>query len=141
MKIYKTILGMIAAALLTIGPAVAQSGGNNGNKAPRYDPATEITVTGTVQDIQQHTRGNGWGGTHLALKTKSGMLDVHLGPTRFLAKQDLTIAKGDQLEVTGSKIPYDGGEAVVARVVKKGDRTLTLRDSAGFPMWSHGRRP
>jgi hypothetical protein len=141
MRMHKAILGTIAAALLAMGPAAAQNPANNGNSVRTYDPATEITVIGLVQDIQQYTRGNGRGGTHLTLKTASGMLDVHLGPTRFLAKQDITFAKGDQLEVTGSKIHDDGGEAVVARVVKKGGKTLTLRDSAGIPLWSGGRRP
>jgi hypothetical protein len=29
----------------------------------------------------------------------------------------------------------------VARLVKKGDKTLTLRDAAGIPLWSRGGRP
>lgn len=141
MNIYKAFLTAIATVLLIIPLAAGQSAGGNGQGSRRYNPATEITVTGTVAEVQQFNRGGGWGGTHLALKTDHGTLDVHLGPSRFLAEKKFTFAKGDQLEVTGSKIPYDGGEALVARLVKKGDKTLTLRDTAGIPLWSRGRRP
>jgi len=141
MNIYKTFLAAIATALLIIPLAAAQSAGGNGQGGRRYNPATEITVTGTVAEVQQYTRGGGWGGTHLTLKTDHATLDVHLGPTRFLAEEKFSFAKGDQLEVTGSKIPYGGGEALVARLVKKGDKTLTLRDAAGIPLWSRGGRP
>lgn len=117
------------------------SPGGNEQGTPRYNPAAEITLTGTVEEIQQYTRGGGRGGTHLTLKTEHATREVHLGPSWFLAEKQFAFAKGDQLEVTGSKIPYAGGEAVVARVVKKGGKTLTLRDSAGIPLWSRGRRP
>jgi hypothetical protein len=140
MNIYKAFLASIATALLIIPPAAAQLAGGTGKGAPRYNPATEITVAGTVEEVQHRTKGGGWGGTHLTLKTENGMLDVHLGPSRFLAEKQFTFAKGDHLEVTGSKIPYAGGDALVARVVKKGDKTLTLRDSSGGPLWSCGRR-
>jgi hypothetical protein len=43
--------------------------------------------------------------------------------------------------VTGSKVKYDGGDALVAREIKKGDKVLTLRDEKGNPAWSMGRRP
>lgn len=140
MNIYKAFLASIITALLIIPPAAAQSAGGNGQGTRRYNPFTEITVTGTVEEVQQRTRGSGWGGTHLTLKTEQGTLDVHLGPSSFLAEKQFTFAKGDQLEVTGSKMLYAGGEALVARIVKKGDKTLTLRDASGVPLWSRGPR-
>ena len=127
--------------MMSVPPAVAQSAGANSRRSPKYNPATEITVTGTVEEVQHYTRGGGWGGTHLTLNTEHGTLDVHLGPSEFLAEKQFTFAKGHQLEATGSKIPYSEGEALVARIVKKGEKTVTLRDSAGIPLWSRGPRP
>jgi hypothetical protein len=51
----------------------------------------------------------------------------------------MTFAKGDNIEVTGAKVKYEGADAVLAREVKKGDKTLTLRNAAGIPQWSQGR--
>ncbi|HYM11388.1 MAG TPA: hypothetical protein VEU62_11685 [Bryobacterales bacterium] len=107
-----------------------------------YDPTTEVTVKGTIDDVQQMAHGRRMMGTHVMLKTDAGTLDVHLGPSSFLSKKGFTLAKGDQIEVTGSKVKYSGADALIAREVKKGDKTLTLRDKNGVPEWAGtGRRP
>jgi DNA/RNA endonuclease YhcR with UshA esterase domain len=64
---------------------------------------------------------------------------AHLGPTNFLTQKGFTFAKGEQIEVTGSSVKYNGADAVIAREVKKGDKTVTLRDKKGVPEWA-GRR-
>jgi len=67
-------------------------------------------------------------------------VEVHLGPGWFLAKQAFALARGDRIEVTGSRVTVSGAPAVVARTVTKGDAILTLRDAAGAPAWAGGRR-
>jgi len=107
---------------------------------PRYDTANEATYKGTVDEIRYHDRAGMAGtGTHLIMKSDDKALDVHLGPTDFLAAQQMTFAKGDQIEVIGSKVKFGDAEAIIAREVKKGDKTLTLRDAQGVPKWSRGR--
>lgn len=133
---------MIAIAVLTLGAASALAQHGRGQGAGRmYDPATETTVKGTVEEVKQipGQRG-GPGGTHLMLKTDKETLEVHLGPTAFLEKEKFTFAKGDQIEVTGSKVKIGAADALLAREVKKGDKTLTLRNAQGVPVWSGGRR-
>ena len=76
----------------------------------------------------------------MILKTDKETLEVRLGPTTFLEKEKFTFAKGDQIEVTGSKVKIEGADALIAREVKKGGKTLTLRDAQGVPAWSGGRR-
>jgi hypothetical protein len=81
--------GIAALAFLVAAPLLAQSQGR-GDSSPRYDAATEATVTGTVESVEQITgseggRGRrGLGGTHITLKTSAETLEVHLGPTAFL---------------------------------------------------------
>ncbi len=53
---------------------------------------------------------------------------------------NFTFATGDQVEVIGSKVKMDGADAVLAREVKKGGKTLTLRNARGIPAWSKGKR-
>jgi len=106
---------------------------------PRYDPATEVTVQGTIDEVTEHTGPMGWTGTHLILKTDKGTLEVHLGPSAFLAEKGFAFAPGDEIEVTGSKMKYEGEEALLARKVKKEEKSLTLRNAQGIPQWSKGR--
>ncbi len=79
-------------------------------------------------------------GTEVMLKTGTETIPVLLGPSAFLASQQLTLVKGDQLEVTGSRTKMGGQDVVIAREVKKGEKAVTLRDAQGFPVWSRGGR-
>jgi hypothetical protein len=74
------------------------------------------------------------------LKSDSGSVSVHLGPSWYLDKQSAKIEKGDKITVTGSRIIFQGKSALVAAEVKKGDKTLSLRDKQGYPRWSRRQR-
>lgn len=135
---------LFAALFALSGSVVAfgQQGTGQGRQGQRYyNPATEVTVKGTVEQVRQVTgRKSWWTGTHLTLKTAKETLDVHLGPSWYLAEKKFAVAKGDQIEVTGSKIKYEGADAIIAREVTKGKQVLVLRNAQGVPEWSKGRR-
>ncbi len=109
-------------------------------KAPMYDSATEVTVQGTVEAVNQLTGRRGAAGTHLELKTEKETLDVHAGPSWFLTKNGITFAKGDQIEVTGSKVKFGTADTLLAREIAMGDKKVVLRNERGFPLWSRGPR-
>ncbi len=113
-------------------------GPGRGNRI--YNPATETTIKGTVEDVKTFSGRCGWAGTHVTLKADSGTFDVHLGPSAYLQKENFKFAKGDQIEVTGSKVNFQGQEAIIAREVKLGGKVLTLRNAQGFPVWAGGRQ-
>jgi hypothetical protein len=132
--------GLALAALVSL-PTLAQNGMGGPKGSPRYDPKAEATVKGTVEEIKEYPSRSGWRtGQHVMLKTDSGNLDVHLGPTDHWKKNGLALAKGDSIEVTGSKTKVDDAEVILAREVKKGDEVVTLRDAQGVPAWSRGQR-
>lgn len=138
------VWGIALSVLLLTGASVAfgQQGTGQGRQGPRYyNPATETTVKGTIEQVRQvNGRKGWWTGTHLTLKTAKETLDVHIGPSWFLAEKKFSVAKGEQIEVTGSKIKYQGADAIIAREVKKGKQVLVLRNAQGIPEWSGGRR-
>lgn len=104
----------------------------------QYDKKTEVTLTGTVESVMEVPGTGGMSGTHLELKTETETIHVHLGPTAFVAKQGVAFAQHDHVSVTGSRIKGEGFEAILARSVKTGDKTITLRDEKGMPRWSMG---
>jgi hypothetical protein len=135
-----SILG--AATLLTVtavSVVMAQTG--TGGGSPMYDVRTEATIRGTVESVDTITGAGGrgrhaLGGTHLTVKTEKESLAVHVGPTAYLTEKGITLAKGDTLEILGSRVTIGEESVVIARQIKKGDNTWTLRDAFGRPLWS-----
>jgi hypothetical protein len=106
--------------------------------APMYDPATEVTMKGSIEAIKQLIGPQSWAGTHLSLKTDKETIDVHVGPSWFLTQNKISFTKDDQIEVTGSRVKFENSDALIAREIKKGDKTITLRNAQGIPVWSRG---
>ena len=107
-----------------------------------YDPDTVTTLRGTANAVAvMPARGGRMGGTHVTLQSDGQTMDVHLGPTWFLQREGVEVAKGDSIEVTGSVVDSDGNSFLIARELKKGQKVLKLRDEQGVPVWSGGRRP
>lgn len=162
MRHLKTSFAVAVVLLLTAAFSLAQMGPGPGRgrgrgmRGPLYNTATEITVSGMVEEVQQITpqqraQGNagtpmcgmcprGWTGTHLSLKTGDSTMIVHVGPAPYLASKNFSVAKGDEVTITGSKVQYQGNDFLIAKEIKKGDQVLTLRDANGFPLWSGPRR-
>jgi hypothetical protein len=129
---------MLAAAGCVVALVAARTLGAPGGSRPKYDPKTEETLRGTVQAVTEHA-GRGYGsGVHVTLRTESSTEEVHLGPAAFLRESGLELAKGDAIEVVGSRVKGSQGEYVIAREVRKGGKTVTLRDADGVPVWSGG---
>jgi hypothetical protein len=105
---------------------------------PMYNSATEVTLKGSVESIKQVMGPQGWGGTHLSLKADKESIDVHVGPSWFLRQNKMNFAKGDQIEVTGSRVKFGNNDALIAREIKKSGETFTLRNAQGLPAWSGG---
>jgi hypothetical protein len=124
--------------LLAVPVSMAQAGmrGGRGRGARNYNPATEITVKGTVEEVTQTTSQRGWAGAHLTLKTDQGAYDVYVGPASYISGQQFAFAKGENVEVIGSKTTVGGKGVLIARQITKDGKTLTLRDEQGYPKWS-----
>jgi len=106
-----------------------------------YNPATVETIRGTVVSVDTIVPRRGMHyGIHLTVKSEKETIPVHLGPGWFIENQNVKIEPGDDIEVKGSRITFDGKPAIIAAEVRKGNEILTLRDANGFPVWSGWRR-
>lgn len=142
-----SIVVLIGVLFLVAAAAVAQHHGRHHQEPHHlgmlpYEASREITLHGVVQKVMEQDcpsceMGSG---THLWLESEGETVEVHLGPTRFLAEKHWVLEKGDQVTITGAKVPWNGNSAVLARKLTRDEETLTLRDEKGIPLWSAGRR-
>ena len=151
-KVNLILMFLVLAALAFSQDAFARRGpgrggrgsggwGMNSNYSRMYNPTTVETIKGKVSKVEKITPMKGmYYGVHILVKTDKEELSVHLGPGWFIENQDTKINEGDEVEITGSKVTFQGKPALIAAQLKKGDATLVLRDPNGFPTWSGWRR-
>lgn len=125
---------LIIALVAGIVPVVAAQ---TSQAVPKYDPSTETVFKGTVVEVRdRQCPVSGGMGSHVVLSLQDGStIEVHLASTKFVKSYDLVFNKGDQLEVTGSKVKFEGVDTIFAREVKRGDDTFVFRDKNGKPVW------
>jgi hypothetical protein len=103
---------------------------------PRYEISSVIDVDATVMDLREVPRNNPLSGLHLTVKIESDTMDVFLGPVDYLKGFEITFAKGDKIEIIGSKVKFGGAHIVLARQVRRDETTLYLRETKGKPHWA-----
>ena len=125
------LLGLLSAA--APGALAGQTAGTE--EEPRYDAASVISVMATVMEIREVPRGKPLSGVHLLVKTERETLDSHLGPPEFLKECGGQFAKGDRIQLAGSRVKYGAGFVLLVREVRKDNSTVYLRDEKGNPNW------
>ena len=132
-KVFGVIL--IAAAAMFSIMAIGQSTAGSPSPTPKYDVSKEVTLKGTIEEIKEMPVGKE-NHVHLMLKTLTETVEVRLCPTVFLKDFEVTFEKGQQIEVTGSRVKVGEIDVVLAREVVNGNSTVVLRDKQGSPVWT-----
>jgi len=134
--LYRALFLIVALAALALSAGAGDPKPQQANGAPKYDPATETTIKGTVQEIKTFAcKIGGPSGYHLEIKTEKGVVEVHVAASKYLTQYQFEFAVGDEVEVLGSMVQMDGKDALLARSIKKGQMTYTFRDKKGEPLW------
>ena len=130
-------LALMVVLCATAAPAFSAQSSAAGATVPKYDPATEAVFKGTVIEVKdRQCPVSGGMGSHVILKLADGStIEVHLAPTKFVKTYELVFAVGDELEVTGSKVKFEGVDTIFAREVKRGNDDFVFRDKDGKPVW------
>jgi hypothetical protein len=126
--IVKSLVNVAAILALAI-PAASQA-------APKYDPATETTFKGIVEELKIVPPTGGKPIAYLVLKDSTDPA-IFLCPKKFLDDVGVVFKADDPIQITGSKIKQNGSDLTLAREVVKvnGGETLTLRFKDGRPAW------
>ncbi len=130
-KLHLLLIGMVAFAATVAGQGTPDS-----TAVPKYNLSTEVRLRGVVVDINDHMCPISGGlGSHLILQTQEGTIEVHLAPTKFVTEYQLVFARGDDVEVLGARVIFQGKEALLAREIVRGEDTFVFRDANGKPVW------
>jgi len=133
----KSALHMLFTLLLAIAlPAAFAQKASDTPAMPKYDVAKEVKIKGVIDEVKEMTMGKGEAGVHLMVKTATETIEVRLCPSGYLKDFEVAFSKGQQVEVTGSRIKVDEKDVILAREVVQGNNTVTLRDNKGAPVWT-----
>ena len=122
-------------ALLGFVPAPAQQAPAKLAALP-YNFQSEMKIKGTVADIKLIGTGAKTKVARLVVTTGSESIEVFLCPKSFLDDMGVSFSKGDEVEITGSRVRDDDLDEMLAREVVKGNDTVVLRDKQGKPVWN-----
>jgi hypothetical protein len=128
---FRGVLLSIALAAGSVAPGQTAKP----QQEPRYDPATVIEASATVTDLRETPRGGPLAGVHLTVRTDKETLDAYVSPSDFLKDIGLSFAKGERIQIVGSKVKFGDGSVVLLRELSKQGSTLYLRDKNGTPNW------
>jgi hypothetical protein len=126
------IPGLIIGALL-VWPLTASA--QAAKTVNGYDRGAETTIKGTVVGVIGASGAADLVGLHLDVKTDRGIVKVHVAPTSFVGERNFWFQCDEEIAVTGATVTHAGVTALWARSIVKADKTLTLRDENGTPLW------
>jgi hypothetical protein len=112
-----------------------QIGIANWQRGGIYNPFTETTLTGTVEQVRTCNCGP-FSSTYATMNTNQGRITVQLAPSQYLSQNQLQLSRGQQILVTGSRLDVNGNQVLLARVVSTPQRTVALRNAQGMPQWT-----
>lgn len=122
---------------------------------PKVDPSDHeqmrrVAIDGTVRHVLRHACTSSLLGsrkeralparcttTDVVLTTGNGLVNVRLGPTKFIRDNHFFFVDGDRLRVIGFQSANQGRATVVSEEIIKSKRALTFRDLHGRPLWNH----
>src|SRR5256885_2776072 len=108
--IVKSLVNVAAILSLAI-PAFSQA-------APKYDPATETTFKGIVEELKIVPPTGGKPIAYLVLKDSTDPA-IFLCPKKFLDDVGVIFKADDPIQITASKIKQNGSDLTLAREVTK----------------------
>jgi hypothetical protein len=60
---------------------------------------------------------------------------IRLAPCGYLKQSGLHLKEGDVVSLRGFRVAGMEGDLIVATAIQKGDKSLSLRDGRGQPLW------
>jgi hypothetical protein len=123
--------------MLAVPASYAGQAGTANAAVPKYDPKAETTFKGIIVDVRDRVCPVSGGlGSHIIIRMSDGKtIEAHLAATKFVNSYDLIFHKGEEVEIIGTKVMFEGVETIFAREVRRGQDDFMFRDKKGNPIW------
>ncbi len=135
----KNRIRVIILAVVVVALAIPLAQGQKkkqGAASPKYDPAAEIRVKGTIREVTFYACPvSGRAGAHLRLETLKQTLEVHVAPSWFIEKYNIKFALGEKVEIVGVEYTRGGQAGLMARQVEGATGIYSFRNPKGEPLW------
>lgn len=135
MRTRLTIAGLRMTLLVAIfvSSLVAQRANDSispRGSVPAYDPAHELALDGTVQEVVSQQEIGSPAGLHLIVSGETGTVDAHLGP--FLTKEARdALHPGVPIHLVGEMQEFRSKHLLLVRLISFGGRTVVVRSPHG----------
>jgi hypothetical protein len=141
-RLFAGLCALALLSLISLLPlAQAQTAAETRTAGPlTYDVAKEVTLSGTVSSVLTKPAAGMIMGSHLLLATPSGTVDASLARFGFQGKGALSVAGGQQIEITGVMTTFKNKQVFLARTVKAGGHVYVIRNEHGFPASPQARQ-
>ena len=135
MRVWSIVILALALSVPATVSFAAQTH-TKGVDVPKYDVATEAKFKGIVDEVKdRECPMSGGMGSHFFVKLDGKLVEVHIAPTKFVKSYEVAFQKGDSVEITGTKVTFEGQDAILAREIKRGNDDFVFRDPKGKPIW------
>jgi hypothetical protein len=136
-KLFAPVLPTLLFCGIVMNSAAAQDSSVPQSSAPfagwntGHGNSSEITVSGTIQQvITTHTAGSP-AGLHILVESSQGVVNASVGP--FLpADIQRALSAGQQIQITGIVRTISGQNFLLARLLVLAGRQITIRNEHGF---------
>jgi hypothetical protein len=133
----RRLLKSVLVMAVGIGGSAILAAQSKAPTAPaNYQRSMETTVGGTITEVISEFGADGAVGVHAIVKTRSGLVNVQIGPATYIGENNFFFLQDDLVAIVGAKVSRNGATDVWARSVTKGGQTLVLRDEDGTPKWT-----
>jgi hypothetical protein len=131
--LFTGLLFVIATIPLNAQPAHP---GAQQSLALGYDKAHEITLTGTIEEVNEKPATGSPVGLHLMVAGSQGNVDAHLGPYMTEETRE-ALHTGTLVQIVGAMEKLHGKEYLLARQVIFGGRLVQVRSENGLLVRAH----
>jgi hypothetical protein len=121
------------ALLLSVAAGAQQKSASipSHGSASAYDVTRESALQAVVVEYTAKSSTAPFG-AHVLLQTSSGTLDAHLGNSKVLDANHISLAAGDTVRVVGENLSFNHGTIFAVRTLQKGLQSVTLRSKNGM---------
>jgi hypothetical protein len=130
---------MLVACALPLSTAAAQTDSAAAKNRSGFDAASAVSMTGvTIIRVDTLKQGDS-ASLSAVLASGNDSVTAMIAPVSFLTSNSLTLAAGDVIDISGSRLMLGGKASLIATEIKKGEAKVVLRDKAtGAPAWPQG---